>query len=264
MTKPNGIRVTALLAADADLEAGIGGATEFDAHLHQDAHALDINRFERVVMQYSGVGIKRQKFVFCIFARERINSLGQVIRAKREKFGQFSKVARPGTGPDGFDHAAKLERKRHAIAGFNLLPDTINADAYSLEFLNSDDLRHHDFGIHRYARFQALRGGFQYGPNLHVVDFRVGNPQSHTSVSQHGVHFVQFADLAQHLLLAGNDAVDLVLVDIATGGLSEAWQVECGNRGTATLDGETVFFKSLNFILQSVLAGKELVHGWIQ
>src|ERR1700741_635369 len=53
-------RVCALLAADADLEPGLGPATTLDADAHQFADALAIDRHERIGLQDAARGIRAE------------------------------------------------------------------------------------------------------------------------------------------------------------------------------------------------------------
>src|ERR1017187_520793 len=61
MAKVDRSGITAMLAADAYLEIGPGLAAALDCHFHQLPHALDVQHFERVVLQDAGLEGGRQK-----------------------------------------------------------------------------------------------------------------------------------------------------------------------------------------------------------
>ncbi len=62
--------MTALLAADTDLEVLAHRPAVFYGHLDELAHALDVEHFERVVLQDAGLVVHRQELVLGILARE--------------------------------------------------------------------------------------------------------------------------------------------------------------------------------------------------
>jgi len=253
-----------LFAADADLEIRIGGAARGDAHLHQDAHALDVQRLERVVMQDAGVRVERQELVLGILAREGIGRLRQVVGTEGEELGQIGQIGRAGTGAHGLDHGAELEGQVDAILVLDFGTDLVDAGPDPLQFLYGDDLRHHDFRAYRDAGLQAGRFRFQDGADLHLVDFRIGDAETNAAMAQHGVDFMEIPDFPQHQFFLGDDAVDMVFIDAAVGAMRLADRIHRRHRGGAALDGQPVFLERLDFIQQLCLAGQEFMHRRIE
>ena len=248
MTEADRVRIAALFAADADFEIGVGRPPQIHAHLHQHAHALDVQRFERVVVKDPGFCVERQKLVFGVFSRERIGRLRQVIGTKGEKLGQFRQITGTGAGANGFDHRAEFEAQADAVMVFHLGAHLVDAGADALELLYGNHLRHHDLRADRDAGLEACSLGLQNGPNLHFVDFRVGDAQSHTAMTEHGVDLMQVAHLPQHQFLFGDDAVDVVFVDRSIPALRVAQRIHGGQRGSPALDHQAIFLKSFDLV----------------
>ena len=215
-------------------------------------------------MQDAGVGIQGQELVFGILAREGIGRLSEVVGAEGEELRQLCQVGRAGTGPYRLDHAAEPEAQRDAVACLDLGAHLVGAGADALELLHRDDLRHHDFRTYGNPGPEAAGLGLQDGADLHLVDFRVGDAETDTTMPEHRVDLVQVADLLQHQFLAGDDAVDEVLVDAGIGFLGQVQRVDGGQGGGAALDHQPVFPEGLDLVQQLRFAGQELVHGRVK
>ena len=264
MAEADRTRIAALLAADADLQIRVGGTAQVDAHLHQHTDALDVEGFKGIVVEDPGVGVERQELVFRILAREGVDGLGQIVGTEGEELGQFGQIAGAGTGPNRFDHGAELEGQGNAVMGFDLGADLVDAGAHALQFLYGDDLRDHDFRTDLNPRLEATGLGFQDGPQLHFVDFRIRDAETDATMAEQRVDLVQVAHLLQHQFLLGDDAVDVILVDAGVGALRLPQGVHGGQRRRAALDGQPVFLERLDFVEQLRLAGQELMHGRVE
>ena len=71
-----------LFATNTDLKLRICGATEVDAHLHQNTHALAIQDLKGIVVKNAGVCVERQEFVFRIFTRKGVSGLCEIVRSE--------------------------------------------------------------------------------------------------------------------------------------------------------------------------------------
>ena len=93
MAETDRVGMSAVFATDTHFHVRTCLAAPVDSQLHQLAHTLDIQHFERIVLQYSEFVIHRQELVLGILAREREGRLGQVIGAEREELGFFGQAA---------------------------------------------------------------------------------------------------------------------------------------------------------------------------
>lgn len=62
--------MAAVFAADADFEFGARLAAQIHGEFHEFADALDVEDFERVVLQDAGGDVMRQELVLGVFAAE--------------------------------------------------------------------------------------------------------------------------------------------------------------------------------------------------
>src|SRR5262245_43097303 len=74
--------VAAVLAADPDLQAGRHGAPASDSEPDQLAHALLVERLERVVRQEAALEVRGQELALGVVARQPERRLGEVVRAE--------------------------------------------------------------------------------------------------------------------------------------------------------------------------------------
>ncbi len=68
MAKANSFRVSALLAADADLEIIAHSPAARHGHFYELTDTLDVEHFKRIVLQDADFVVQRQEFVFRILA----------------------------------------------------------------------------------------------------------------------------------------------------------------------------------------------------
>ena len=76
---------------------------------------------------------------------------------------------------------------------FQPLPQTLDLRRHA-------DQRDHDFGLRRAALLLHSVRGIQHSPHLHLVDFRVHEPDPASAQSQHGVALAHFRDRRQDCL----------------------------------------------------------------
>src|SRR5207253_4744529 len=79
VTQVDGVRVTAVLAADPDLHSLAGLATLFDRDPHQPAHAFLVDRLERVARQDLLLQVADDESALGVVAREAEGGLRQVV-----------------------------------------------------------------------------------------------------------------------------------------------------------------------------------------
>jgi hypothetical protein len=82
--------------------------------------------------------------------------------------------------------------------------DLVDVDLDRLQLLHRADLRHLDLRLHLDAGLGALGRGLEDGADLHLVDLREGDTQTHAAMAEHRVGLVQGTHLLQHGLLLGD------------------------------------------------------------
>src|SRR5271170_7787455 len=105
MAQLDALGVAAMLAADAELELGVGLAPALDRDSHQAAYAVGIELRERVCLVDAALDIIAEKFAG-IVAREPIGHLREVVGAEGKKLGDRANLAGLETGARHLDHRA--------------------------------------------------------------------------------------------------------------------------------------------------------------
>ena len=75
-----------MLAADAQMQVGVGGATQLAGHVHQLADTLLIQLGKGIVFVDLLIVVSAQELA-CIVAGEAESHLGQIVGAEREEGG---------------------------------------------------------------------------------------------------------------------------------------------------------------------------------
>ena len=112
MAEANRVRVAALFAANTDLEVGTLRTAPGDSHLDELAKALDIEDFERIVLQNALIVVHRQELVFRIFTRKLEYRLGHIIRTEGEELRAGREFRGPRARAHGLDHGAEFVPQR--------------------------------------------------------------------------------------------------------------------------------------------------------
>ncbi len=164
----------------------------------------------------------------------------------------------------GLDHGAELEVELLVVLGFELRHDFVGRAIHVHEFLQRDDLRDHDLGMHVDAVLGAVHGRFENRADLHLVDFRVGDPEANAAVAQHRVDLLKVPGLAQHTLLATQRLVDVLFTQLFEG-LGEFDDViQHGERGLPAFHDLPVGPEIPDLLEQVVLGGQEFVHRRVE
>src|SRR5439155_9361382 len=101
----NGSRIAAVLAANAELEIGPGGAAALDGDLDHLADPGRIERDKRVMLEDAELLIGADK-ARRIVARDAVDRLRQIVGAKAEERGALGNLAGEQSGARQFDHRA--------------------------------------------------------------------------------------------------------------------------------------------------------------
>ncbi len=140
-----------MLAADAHLHARTLGSAPLDGQAHEIAHAVDIDRDERVLLEDALVQIGLQEAAGVVSA-DAEGGLGQVVGAEREELGALGQIAGPDGGARQLDHGADLVFHGDPGLGHHRLGDTICQGAQEIHLLALGYQRMHDLGRGRLAR----------------------------------------------------------------------------------------------------------------
>jgi hypothetical protein len=79
-----------MLTADTHFEVRTGCAAGFDAHLHQLAHAVAIDRLEGILGQDAAFHILQQEVTFGVIPADAKGHLRQVVGAEAEELRRFA------------------------------------------------------------------------------------------------------------------------------------------------------------------------------
>src|SRR5690606_24326971 len=90
----HGLRISTVLATDADLEIGLGLAALIGADANQSADALLVDRLEGGEPEDAGVEVAREEARLDVVPREAPRRLGEVVRAEREEVRRLRDLAR--------------------------------------------------------------------------------------------------------------------------------------------------------------------------
>src|SRR5688572_30161891 len=103
MAELDGVRIAAVLAADAELDARAGLRALLDRDLHELADAGLVDRGERVLLEDLGLLVRSEEGTGVV-ARHAEAGLREIVRAKAEELGGLRDlVGGEGTARD-FDH----------------------------------------------------------------------------------------------------------------------------------------------------------------
>src|SRR5579862_412552 len=196
--------VAAMLAADAELNAGPRLAAALAADADQLAHAFLVDGDERVALDDSLPLIGAEKSAG-IVARQAEGGLGQVVGAEAEELGRLGDLVGDQRRPRQLDHRADEIALVPDLAG-----DAVDQRLQHLELLLDGDQRDHDLGLDRLAAGALDLGGrLQDRPHLHLVDFGIGDAEPAAAMAEHRV------GLVQRLCAVAHEA------DILAGGLGD-------------------------------------------
>src|SRR5690349_18875450 len=99
MEEVDRVRVSRVLAADAQLQAAVGLASQPRADAHKLTDSQGVERLERRALEDRALDVPRQDAALDVVAREAERRLGEVVGAEREEVGLMRDVvgAQAGT-----------------------------------------------------------------------------------------------------------------------------------------------------------------------
>ena len=253
-----------MLAADAQVNVGVGGAAHLGGHVHQLANTGLVQLGEGIVLVDLLVVVGVQELAGVV-AGEAEGHLGQVVGAEGEEVGLLGDLIGGQGGAGDLDHGT--HQVLHVGAG--LLDDGVSGlHHHALDVLELLDLAHqgdHDLGDHGPLGMAGLDGqsGLDDGAGLHGGNLRIGDSQTAAAVTHHGVELMQGSDdvldLGNGLAHVGSQLLDVGLLggnELVQGGIQEA------NGDGAALHGLVDALEvALLHGLQNGQGGLPLLHG---
>src|SRR5262249_55265294 len=150
-----------MLAADADLQLGVGAPPLLDRDLDQPAHAVAIERLERVGLEdldrlvqpwlVQPLYVLEQELTLGVVAAHAKCRLRQVVRAEAEEVGDLGNLPGGERGAWQLDHRAELVVHLTAALACDLLRYGFELASYLAQFVDMPDQRNHDLGLERDA-----------------------------------------------------------------------------------------------------------------
>src|SRR2546425_3077177 len=140
------VRITAVLAADADFQLGPGLAPLFDSPAHQHAYPFDIEGLKWIRAEYSGllfvhvVGKKAARIV----AGETHGGLREVVGTKGEEFSDLRDLGGQQSSAREFDHGTNEVVQLDAGLFDELVGDAASGLLQNRKFLSIQSERMHD------------------------------------------------------------------------------------------------------------------------
>ncbi|GJE72628.1 hypothetical protein CHKEEEPN_4186 [Methylorubrum podarium] len=204
-----------MLAADAELEPVAGGAAALGADLHEFAHALLIDRHERIDREDAllGVGPEEGGGVVAGNAERR---LGQIVGAEGEELRGLGDLAGLERRPRQLDHRADLVFKLRPRLLRHGLGHGVDPGLDDVELHPREDERHHHLRRHRGAGvLGGLHRRLEDRAGLHLGDLGEGDGEPAAAEAEHRVVLGEFADAVADLVLRdagrGLDLADLLV-----------------------------------------------------
>src|SRR5262249_34920375 len=136
-------RVTAVLAADADLQRWTGGPALVDRDPDQPAHAFAVDRLERRDPEDAKLQVPGEERAFHVVAGEAPTHLGEVVSTEGEELGCLGDLPGGHRRPRHLDHRA--DQRLHAAADIGEY--LLRLLAYRLQLLHRAHQRYHDLRL---------------------------------------------------------------------------------------------------------------------
>ena len=194
--------VSALLAADAQLDVRAGLAAQLAGHLHQTAHAHLVQTGEGIGLVDLPVIVAGQELAR-IVAAEAEGHLGQIVGAEGEELRLLGDVIGGEGGAGDLNHGAHLVGHVAVRVADKLPGHLVNGLLHIRQLLGLANQGNHDLRHNAPRRTAGAdrQSGLDDGGSLHLGDLRVGDIQAAAPVAHHGVELVEAVDgIAQVLL----------------------------------------------------------------
>src|SRR5439155_20639172 len=184
------VGVSAVLAADAELDLRTGLAPQFDRHLHQSADSTLVHTGKRILLHNFQLLISRQERTGIVAAHAE-RRLSEVVGAKTEELRLLRNFVGDQSGTRDFDHRADQVPEFDLPFPGHFGGNAVNDLDLELELLRKANQWNHDLGLDLDSLLLHVRGGFKDGAGLHFGNFRKNDTQAAAAMAEHGIELVQ-------------------------------------------------------------------------
>ena len=218
MAEVNGGRVTTVLAADADLQVGVGSPPLLYTYPHQPAHAVLIKRLEGIgfqdVKQYRialrvhfarlyAVHVLHQELALGVIAAVAKGHLRQVIGAEGEKVSVLGDLTGGESSAGHLDHRAEHAFDLDTFFFHHLLRHHLQFLPFQFQFIDVANQRDHHLRYHLDAPPGTTTGGLEVSTGLHLRQSLVHDPSTAPAQPHHRIDLPLGIDHTKHLFLFG-------------------------------------------------------------
>src|SRR5205085_5310969 len=219
--------VTAVLAADAELDVRFGLTPSLGALMDELAHTAGIYRLEGVALEQTLLDVGRHHAALDIVTAEAERHLGEVVGTEREEVGLLGDLVGSNGAAARVDHGA--DQHVDLLLGLGRLGGLGNGvlgpTPGQTQLLSSHRQRDHDLDDRLAALLGALGRRLHEGPHLHGVEPRLDDAEANAASAEHGVELVpRPGRVVEGLLLLGEPALAGLLDGELLGGRQELVQ----------------------------------------
>ena len=201
-------RVSAVFAADSDLDSGAGLAALFGGYRHESAYAVAVKLREGVLLEDAHFDVLSEELAFRVVARVAEGGLREVVGSAAEELRVLGELVGDHRGARELYHGSDHVFELYAVLGELLLRDFVYEVAHGLHLELGSDERDHDVGDDLDALLRELARRVEDGAYLHLVDFRIDHAEAASAEAEHRVLLVEFAGAGDgRLYLLGLGAV---------------------------------------------------------
>ena len=193
------VRITAVFAANAQLDVWTGRAALGNGGGDELAHTRLVERGERVLLEDLVLRVGHEE-VAHVIAADAQRGLRQVIRPEAEELRRLSDLISGEGAPRHFDHRADHVAELHFLLSHHLLCHTMHDFRLQVQLLLEAHQRNHHLRLHLDLLLGDQSGRLKDGAGLHLGDLRIRNAQAAAAVPQHRVELVQLLHAVRQLL----------------------------------------------------------------
>ncbi len=194
--------VSAVLAADSEVEIGVRGPAVLGRAAYERADAVDVERLERGDGEDALLEVGAEEGRLDVVTGEAPRHLGEVVGAEGEELRRPGDLAGGHGRARQLDHGADLVRDGRAELLLHVAGDLLDPGPHQVELADARDERDHDLRLGVPAAPDALGSRLEDGPGLHREQAGDHDPESHAAQAEHRVRLVQALDGLQQLALA--------------------------------------------------------------
>ena len=180
-----------MFAAHAALEVGPLAAAVVHAVFNKFADTLHVDGLERIGIQDLCSKVVTHEGSHVV-AGETEGHLGEVVGTEAEELCGAGHAVGGESSTRDFDHGAEMVCDVLAEVGLNLCLDAVADCLLEAELAGGDGDRDHDFGLRMHAFLDEFGRSLEDSPVLGFGDERIGDVETHSAVTHHRVHLVEF------------------------------------------------------------------------